>query len=88
MGWREISKLFCLKIIKLLWFFSSNSQLLESFAFQLFDDGGPIHTETSSLICCANQWTGFYKIETSVMNQLKLLQAAINKPMFYLTPNS
>ena len=26
--------------------------------------------ETSSLICSANQWTGFYMIETSVMKEL------------------
>ena len=38
---------------------------------QLFHDGGPYHTETSLLICSANQWTGFYIIGTSVMKELK-----------------
>ena len=34
--------------------------------------GGPYHIENSSLICCAsaNQWNGFYMIETSVMKEL------------------
>ena len=26
--------------------------------------------ETSSLICCANQWSGFYMIGTSIMKEL------------------
>ena len=29
-----------------------------------------IIVETSPLICSANQWTGFYMITTSVMNEL------------------
>ena len=32
-----------------------------------FHGGGPCHIETSPLICRANQWTGFYMIETSVV---------------------
>ena len=28
------------------------------------------HTETSPLICRANQWTGFYMMGTSVMKEL------------------
>ena len=32
-----------------------------------FHGGGPYHIETSPLICRANQWTGFYMIETSVV---------------------
>ena len=27
--------------------------------------------ETSPLICCANQWTGFYMVSASVMKELK-----------------
>ena len=33
--------------------------------------GGLYHIETSPLICCANQWTNFYMIKTSVMKELK-----------------
>ena len=32
-----------------------------------FHDGGPVHIETISLICSANQCTGFYVIGTSAM---------------------
>ena len=39
----------------------------------LFHEGCPYHIETSPLICSANQWTGFYMIETYVMKELKLL---------------
>ena len=35
----------------------------------LFHDGGH-YIETSPLICCANQWTGFY-ITAFVMKELK-----------------
>ena len=31
---------------------------------------GPYHIETSPLICSMNQWTGFYMIGGSVMNEL------------------
>ena len=31
---------------------------------------GHNHIETSLLICYANQWTGFYMIEISIMNEL------------------
>ena len=37
---------------------------------KLFHDRGRYHIETSPLICSANQWTGFYMIETTVMNDL------------------
>ena len=37
----------------------------------LFHDGGPYHVETSPLIYSANQWTGFYKIGTFVIKELK-----------------
>ena len=33
-------------------------------------NGGPYPTETSQVICRANQWTGFYMIGTSVMKEL------------------
>ena len=36
----------------------------------LFHDGGH-YIETSPLICCANQWTGFYMITASVMKELR-----------------
>ena len=34
--------------------------------------------ETSPLICCANQWTGFYIIGTSAMKELSALILLIN----------
>ena len=34
-------------------------------------DGDRYHTETSPLICGANQWTGFYMITASVMKESK-----------------
>ena len=40
--------------------------------------GGPYHIETSSLICRANQWTGFYMIRASVMKQLMEINKAVN----------
>ena len=39
--------------------------------FELFNDGGRYHIETSTWICSANQWTGFYMITASVMKELK-----------------
>ena len=30
----------------------------------------PYHLETITVICSANQWNGFYMIETSVMKEL------------------
>ena len=39
----------------------------------MFHDGGPYSIKTSPLICRANQWFGFYLIETSVMKELKEL---------------
>ena len=38
----------------------------------LFYDGGLYHTETSPLICSANQRIGFSMIETSVMKELRV----------------
>ena len=49
---------------------SSGTRIPENFTYGLFHDGGPYHTETSPSICKANQWTGFYMIETSVMTEL------------------
>ena len=37
---------------------------------ELFYAGGRYHIETSPLVCCANQWTGFYMITASVMKEL------------------
>ena len=42
-------------------------------AYKLFHDGGPYHIETSPLICSANQWAGFYMLETSVMKELRVM---------------
>ena len=36
----------------------------------LFHGGGPCHIETSSLICSANQWIGFYMIGITVLKEL------------------
>ena len=36
----------------------------------LFYYGGPYHKETSTMICRANQWTGFYIIRNSTMKEL------------------
>ena len=38
--------------------------------FQLFNDGGPYHVETSLLICEASRFTGFCMIGTSVIKEL------------------
>ena len=38
--------------------------------YQLFCAWVPCHKETSSLICRANQWTGFYMITATVMKEL------------------
>ena len=40
------------------------------FLNELFHDLGPNFTETSQLICSANQWTGFYMTGTCVMKEL------------------
>ena len=42
-----------------------------SSSFKLFHDRGSYHIETSLLICIASQWTFFYMIGTSVMEELK-----------------
>ena len=43
-----------------------------------------IHIETSPLVCIANHWTGFYRIETSVKKELDnspiLVQCHISIP--------
>ena len=43
---------------------------------ELFHDGGPYHIETSPLICRANQWTGFFMIGTSAMEEFKSLSTS------------
>ena len=40
------------------------------FSSKLFHEGGLFHIETSLLICSANQWTGFYMIDTCIMKEL------------------
>ena len=37
----------------------------------LFFQGSSYHIETSSLICFANQWTGFYMMGPFVMKELR-----------------
>ena len=39
-----------------------------------FHDGGRYHTETSPLICSANQWTSFYMITAPVMKGLTVYE--------------
>ena len=41
--------------------------------FKICHEGSLYHIETSSLICSANQWTGFYMMETFAMKVLKKL---------------
>ena len=36
--------------------------------------GGPNHIESSTFICKANQWTGFYMIRTCVIKNLILFE--------------
>ena len=38
--------------------------------YSLIIAGGYYYIETSSLVCSANQWTGFYMTGTPVMNEL------------------
>ena len=35
-------------------------------------DAGPYNIDTSPVSCSANQWTGFYMIETSVIKELNI----------------
>ena len=44
----------------------------------MLHDEGPYSIKTSPLICRANQWFGFYMIETSVMKELKELFVKIS----------
>ena len=39
---------------------------------QLLHAGGPYHIEISQMICSAYQWTGFYTIGSSVMEELNI----------------
>ena len=45
----------------------------------LFHDRGRYHTETSPLVCRANQWTGFYMTMASVMKELKAKESESSK---------
>ena len=46
-------------------------KIYDKFDTKLFQDRGPYHIETSPLICYVNQWTGFYMIKSTVMEELK-----------------
>ena len=59
-------------------------RLIFAKGFNLFDDGGPYHTETSPLICEAYQWIGFYMIGTIVAKELKNFLSL--KILFYWGP--
>ena len=48
--------------------------------FQLLHDRTLYYIETGPLISSANQWTGFYMIETSVIKEL--IVANINKSRY------
>ena len=41
--------------------------------FYLFHEGSAYHIETSTLISSANQCTGFYVVETSLMTEINLI---------------
>ena len=45
----------------------------------------PNHIETSPLICIANQWIGFYMIETFVIKELKCPKYASEYPKVLIT---
>ena len=49
---------------------------------KLFHDGVPYHAETGSLICGANQWTGFYMMENSTMKEF-ILKCIGKAPISY-----
>ena len=71
--------LYSLKASESLWFYQGVErgkwyEMGEVKINYFFQDEDPYHIVTSSLICRANQWTGFYIIEISVMKQLKLIQ--------------
>ena len=56
----------------MIYYRASYDSETDSFSAKLFHDKGPYHIETSPVICCATQWTGFYMIGTSVMKELKM----------------
>ena len=43
----------------------------------IFHDGSSYHIETSPLVCCANQWTGFYMIGTPIKKEIILCDISI-----------
>ena len=53
----------------------SNVNAMKIKSILLSHSGNPYYIEISSLICKANQWTGFYMIRTSVMKKLKVVSA-------------
>ena len=54
------------------WEFSKHASYGVTQSVWLFHDGGRYHIVTSPLIFSANQWTGFYMITASVMEELKV----------------
>lgn len=51
---------------------------------QLFHDGGLYYIEASSLICRANNQTGFYMTGKTVMRELKLINGEIMVSYFFV----
>ena len=51
-------------------FYLISIDMWSTFIVYLFHEEGHFHIGTSPLICRANQWTGFYMIQTSVMKEL------------------
>ena len=63
-----------------VWSYLLKKSLMENYFLfsQLFHDGGSSNIGTSPLICRANQWTGFYMIQTYVMKELNLQNKGSN----------
>ena len=45
----------------------------------LIHERGPYHIETIPFICSVNEWTGFFMIGTSVMEELKHFDQPLRK---------
>ena len=52
--------------------------LLQFIFYCFFNDGGPYHIETGPSIFAANQWTGFYMVGTSIMQELRCLYTRLD----------
>ena len=53
------------------------NKIISSLHTWFFHDGCRYHIETSPLICCASQWTGFYMIMAFAMKELKIAKRII-----------